>query len=209
MNKKQIQILYIHGGGTFKNNEEYIEYLKTREIKIEETERWSDEYFDKKLSKKFKMIKPKMPCKENAKYEEWKIQFERYLEKIDQNLVLIGTSLGGIFLAKYLSENTLNKNIISTYLIAPPFDAKSVNEKEIYGGFELKDNLEKIEENCKKVVFMFSKNDNVVNISAKTGYQEKLKKSEFIEFEDKNGHFKISKFPEIIEMLKEDYKNNI
>jgi len=205
--KKLIQILYIHGGGFFKTQEEYIKYLKTREINIEEKEKWSGSYLDEKLSKKFKIIKPKMPCKENAKYEEWKIQFERYLEKMDQDLVLIGTSLGGIFLAKYLSENTLDKNIISAYLIALPFDAKSVNKKEICGGFELKENLEKIEKNCKKVVFMFSKNDKVVNISAITGYQKTLKNSEFMEFEDKNGHFQISEFPEIIEMLKEDYKN--
>jgi len=54
---------------------------------------------------------------------------------------------------------------------------------------------------------MFSKNDKVVNISAITGYQKTLKNSEFMEFEDKNGHFQISEFPEIIEMLKEDYKN--
>lgn len=205
--KKLIQIIYIYGGEIFNIQKEYIEYLKTREINIEEKEKWSGSYLNKKLSKKFQIIKPKMPCKENAKYEEWKIQFEKYLEKTNKDLILIGSSLGGIFLTKYLSENIIDKNIISTYLIAPPFDAKSVNEKEIYGGFELKENLEKIEKNCEKIVFMFSKNDKVVCISAKTGYKEKLKNSEFIEFEDKNGHFKVSEFPEIIEMLKKDYKN--
>jgi len=43
-----------------------------------------------------------MPCIENAKYNEWKIQFEKYLKRTDNDLILIGMSLGGIFLTKYL-----------------------------------------------------------------------------------------------------------
>ena len=63
-----------------------------------------------------------MPLQDNAKYEEWKILFERYIPHLKDNVILMGNSLGGIFLAKYLSENKFPKKILSTYLTCPPFD---------------------------------------------------------------------------------------
>ena len=69
-----------------------------------------------------------MPLQENAKYNDWKIFFERYIPFLRNNVILIGASLGGIFLAKYLSENKFPKKILSTYLICPPFDNTTLGE---------------------------------------------------------------------------------
>ena len=99
------QIFLIHGGMTFKNKKSYLHFLKTRKISIKEKIRWSDDYLRKKLGKKFEVIKPRMPLQDNARYNEWKINFERYFPKLRNGVILIGSSLGGIFLAKYLSEN--------------------------------------------------------------------------------------------------------
>src|SRR3989338_2977649 len=120
--KKKTQIMLIHGGMTFKNKKDYLRFLKNREISIEKKVRWSDDYLDKKLSRSFEIIKPRMHLSENAKYSEWKIYFERYFPYLRNNIILIGGSLGGIFLAKYLSENKFPKKILSVYLICPPFD---------------------------------------------------------------------------------------
>jgi hypothetical protein len=54
---------------------------------------------------------------------------------------------------------------------------------------------------------MFSKDDAIVPISHADKYKKKLKNANFIIYESKNGHFKIPEFPEIIEMIKADYKN--
>jgi hypothetical protein len=78
MPKNKIQVLIIHGGMTFKNNKDYLNFLKIREISIERKKYWSDEYLTKGLGNNFEIIRLRMPLADNAKYEEWKIHFERH-----------------------------------------------------------------------------------------------------------------------------------
>jgi len=200
--KKRTQILLIHGGTTFKNKKDFLHFLKNRKISIKKKIKWSDEYLDKQLGAKFEIIKPAMPLKEDAKYDEWKIYFERYFPFIKNNIILIGSSLGGIFLAKYLSEHKFPKRIKSSYLIAPPFD-NTLEGEDLVGGFKLKSNLHLLEKNSKNLCLMFSKDDNVVPVSHAEKYRKKLKNAKIIIYESKNGHFKISEFPELIKMIKE------
>lgn len=203
--KKKTQIFMIHGGMTFKNKKDHLHFLKTRKISIEEKMNWSNEYLKKNLGKKFVLIKPHMPSGDNAKYKEWKIHFERYFPLLRNNIILIGTSLGGIFLAKYLSEHKFPKKILSTYLICPPFD-DTLKGENLVGGFKLKSDLSLIEKNSKHLNLMFSKDDDVVPVSHAEKFREKLKNANIIIYKSKNGHFRISKFPEIVKMIKADVR---
>jgi predicted alpha/beta hydrolase family esterase len=103
------QVFMVHGGMTFKNHKDYLHFLKTREVSIEEKRRWNGEYLQKKLGRNFAIIRPRMPLSDNAKYEDWKIYFERFIPLLNDNVIFIGSSLGGIFLAKYLSEHKFPK----------------------------------------------------------------------------------------------------
>lgn len=199
--KKKVQILLIHGGNTFKNRADYLKYLKTKKISIEKKVRWSEGYFDKELGKSFEIIKPRMPLQDDAKYEDWKIWFERYIPFLRNNVILIGGSLGGIFLAKYLSEHKFPKKILATYMICPPYD-NTLPDEDLVGGFKLKSDLSLIEKNCKNTTFIFSKDDDVVPVSHAEKYKSKLKDVKFIIYKSKNGHFRVSKFPEIVRMIK-------
>ena len=194
------QLLFIHGGMTFNNHEEYINYLRTRTIRIVNDPHWNEKFLDEELYD-FQIIKPKMPRKENSVYEEWKIHFERHTEFIEDNVTLVGFSLGGVFLAKYLSENKYPKKINSLHLIAPPFDG-SMPEEDLAGGFELSDDLSLIEEQCSNVHLYFSKDDFIVPIQHASLYKEKLPNSNFHIFESKNGHFLTPEFPELIKNIK-------
>lgn len=205
MKKEKPQIFMIHGGMTFKNRKDYINYLKNRNVSTEEKKGWHGNYIKKKVGKKFDIIKPRMPLQDNAKYEEWKMVFESYFPLLRKNIILIGSSLGGIFLAKYLSENKFPKKILSTYLICPPFDDTIPNE-DLVGGFKLNQDLSMIKKNSKHLTLMFSADDDVVPVSHAEKFRNKIKDANIIIYESKNGHFKISKFPEIIKMIKKDYK---
>jgi len=204
--KKKTQIFIIHGGGTYKNYKDYLRHLKTRKIKIEKRVNWTADYLNKELGKRFEIIKPRMPLQDNAKYEEWKIHFERHFPYLRNNIILIGGSLGGIFLAKYLSENKFPKKILSVFLVCPPFD-NILPDEDLVGSFKLKSDLSLLEKNAKNLYLMFSKDDDAVPVSHAEKYRKKLKNAKIIIYKSKNGHFQIPKFPEIIRMIKNDVKN--
>ncbi|MEK7134325.1 MAG: alpha/beta fold hydrolase [Patescibacteria group bacterium] len=201
--KKKTQILFIHGGMTFKSRKDYIQYLKTRDISLVKKKRWHGDYMDQKLGKRCEIIRPMMPIAENAKYEDWKIYFERYIPHLRHGVILIGGSLGGIFLAKYLSEHTFPKRIRSIYLVCPPFD-NSLPGEDLVGGFILQKNLSRLEKSARRLTLLFSKNDDVVPPAHAEKYARKLKHANIIIYKHIKGHFQIEKFPEIVRMINDD-----
>lgn len=203
---KKIQVLLVHGGMTFKNEKDYLLYLKTKSISTEKKISWTGEYLEKSLGKRFQVIAPRMPLQDNAKYRDWEILFNRYLTLLKGNFIIIGSSLGGVFLAKYLSENKLPKKALSTYLVCPPFDNSLLGE-DLVGGFELKSDLSLLEQNSKNLHLLFSKDDDAVPVAHAEKYAKKLKTAHIVIYKSKNGHFNISKFPEIVKMIKEDIKS--
>jgi len=205
--RKKIQVLFIHGGMTFKNKKDYLNFLKKRKIRVKDRIKWHDQYLKENLGGNFEIIKPRMPLPENAKYKEWKIHFERYFPYLRNNIILIGESLGGVFLAKYLSEHKFPKKIISAYLVCAPFD-NSLEGEDLVGGFKLKSNLSLIEKNAKRLHLLFSKNDDVVPIAHAKKYEKKLKNANIVIYKHIKGHFKIAKFPEIIKMIKNDVEQS-
>ena len=205
--KSKTQVVFIHGGMTFLTQKDYIHFLKTRPVSTSQNVRWQDSYLKEKLGSGFEVIKPRMPLQDNSRYLDWKLHFERFIPLLRDGVVLIGSSLGGIFLAKYLSEHKFPKRILSTYLVCAPFD-DTVQGEDLCNGFKLKSNLSLLEDNCPNLVFMFSKDDNVVPVAHAEKYRKKLKNAKIIIYESKNGHFQIEKFPEIIKMIKVDAKKN-
>ena len=191
------QLLFIHGGTTFEKGEDYIHFLRTRPITLTLSERWSGSFLDRELGNTFEIIRPRMPLKENARFSDWKIHFERYIPYLHNNVVLIGESLGGIFLIKYLSENLFPKKISSLLLVAPPFDNTLPNE-ELSGGFILEGDLSLLSRQINNIYFFFSKDDSVVPIS----HMQKYEDAKYSVLSGKNGHFNVPEFPEIIDVIK-------
>lgn len=188
---------------TFKNKQSYLDFLWKRSVSIEKRTTRENEYLWKKLAKKIKIIKPYMPCKDNAKYHEWKIHFEKYLPYINEQTILIWKSLGGIFLAKYLSENQLSHKILSVYLVCPPYNNK-LNNEDLVGWFKLPADLSMLQWSCKNLYLLFSQDDPIVPINHSEKYRKKLNNAKILIYNNKNGHFKIEKFPEIIKLINKD-----
>jgi predicted alpha/beta hydrolase family esterase len=203
--KTKHQILIIHGGETFRTKKDYLHYLKTKKVSLEKRINWAGDYFENELGDSFQVIRPRMPLQDNARYKDWKIIFERYIPLLQDNVILIGNSLGGIFLAKYLSENKFPKKILSTYLSCAPFD-DSMPDEDLAGGFKLKKNLSLLNTCSKNLYLLFSKDDNVVPVSHGQKYAKHLANAKLHIFDDKNGHFNVPTFPEIIRMIKGDVK---
>lgn len=199
------QILYIHGGMTPANRKAYLRWLRTRPITLEKKVVWDGAYLDKALGKKLQIIRPRMPLQDHAYYNEWMIHFRRFIPKLKPNVILIGQSLGGIFLAKYLSENRFPKRILSVYLVCPPFD-NTLPTETLAGGFKLKSDLSLLEKQATNLRLLFSKNDDVVPVSHADKYRRKLPKAKIHVYPRVKGHFLISRFPQIVRMIKQDVK---
>jgi uncharacterized protein len=194
------QIVAIHGGNTFEDYEDYLNSLRTKEISLEKIrfKGWK-ENLKEELGESFDVITPKMPNGQNARYLEWKIWFERIIPLLNDEIIFIGHSLGGIFLAKYLSEKTYPKKIKATILIAAPFNEEDGGESLM--DFNLPSSLTKIEEQGGEVYLIQSKDDLVVKFGQFEKYKKALPNAKTIVFEDR-GHFHQESFPEIIELIK-------
>src|SRR3989304_2754447 len=154
------QIVIIHGGTTFDTYEEYLKYLNSCELTLEKINKkdWKDGLGSK--LPEFEVIYPKMPNAKNARYPEWKIWFEKLFPLLGDSVTLIGHSLGGIFLAKYLSENSFLRKIDSLHLIAAPYDTEVC--KETLADFALCDKVGKLANLTKNIFFYQSKDDTAV-----------------------------------------------
>lgn len=199
------QIVFIHGGNAYSNNEDFLTDLRTKEIedplgdKIVE-KRWQPSLREI-LHDTHEVYYPSMPSSKNAKYQEWKIWFERYHAFLHDGVILIGHSLGGYFLAKYLSEEKMPVRIHSLYLLAAPF------ENDDFGGEDGGDfafDPEKLHQLAAQVgaVFIFhSKDDPIVPYAHALKYAEALPNAKLVSFEDKN-HFILEEFPEIVDSIR-------
>lgn len=200
MPKNKGQIFLIHGGMTFKSKKDYLLFLKNRPVSIEKKVSWSGEWLDKKLGKKFDIIRPRMPLQDNARYAEWKIHFEKFIPLFQSGVILMGVSLGGIFLAKYLSENRFPVKRGGVVLVCPPFD-NTLSGEDLVGGFTLPANLSLLEKNAKQVFLLFSEDDDVVPVFHAEKFRKKLKHATVTVYPTKNGHFKVAEFPEIVKII--------
>jgi len=198
------QIVIIHGGTSFKTYKDYLSYLKTKEISLEKLrprKDWKDTLASE-IGDDYEILMPRMPDSTNARYDEWKLWFSRIAEILNGEVILIGHSLGGIFLAKYLSENAFPKRIRSTILIAAPFDDEdNLEGRESLADFTLPPSLTKLTEQGGKIYLIHSKDDPVVPFGQLQKYQKALPEAETVVFEDRE-HFNQETFPEIIELLK-------
>lgn len=193
------QVIIIHGGTTFDTYEEYWEYLKASTLSLEGIRRrgWKD-YLAEKLPE-FEVVYSKMPNAMNARYSEWKLWFEKLVPLLEGPVVLVGHSLGGIFLAKYLTENKFPNPIQSLHLVAAPYDAEI--SKESLADFDIGHAAEGLAEVAPKIFLYHSKDDTAVPYGDAEKYARDIPSATLRSFEDR-GHFLQEEFPELVEDIK-------
>lgn len=199
MSMKQ-QVVVIHGGTSFDTHEDYIDFIKTRELTLEKLKQPDDwkASLARELGDEFEVLLPKMPNGTNVRYAEWQIWLERCIPFLQDNVILIGHSLGGIFLAKYLSENTFPKRITATLLVAAPVSQTSTVES--LKDFTLPPSLAKMAAQAGTIYIVHSKDDPVVPFTEVARYQHLLPAVKTMIFADR-GHFNQERFPELVALL--------
>ena len=192
------QVVVIHGGDTFETYEKYLDFLRSFEIDSLDyfTHKSWKSSLQEKLGAEFEVILPRMPNKINAKYLEWRIWFEKLVPLLNPEVILVGHSMGGIFLAKYLSENNFPKKILGTFLVSAPYDAETFEYTLV--DFVLPADLKKFEEQGGKIYLYHSTDDDVVPFDNLEKYKKQLPSATARVFEDR-GHFNQEDFPELVQ----------
>lgn len=192
------QVIVIHGGDSFDTYEKFLDSLKNWEVTINSFLPKSDwkSSLQEELGDEYEVLSPRMPNKQNARYNEWKIWFERMFPFLADEVVLVGHSMGGLFFAKYLSENVFPKKIDALFLVAACH-----NNTEDIGDFRTADDLSGVSKQCASIHLFHSKDDRVVAVSEAETYQKVWPEAKLHLFEDR-GHFNQQDFPELVGEIK-------
>lgn len=199
------QIFYIHGGESYETYVDFIERIKTKDIwdlpSVTQVGKWTGTLAEN-LGDEYEVFMPQMPNKQNAKYEEWKIWFERHFDHLQDDVILMGCSLGAMFLYKYFIENTPPFSVNALILMASPLPELLPSEEKDCGDFTFETNsVGRIAGKARKVIIMHSKDDFVVPYEHAVKLKEALPEAELVTFEDKN-HFLVEELPELVELIK-------
>ena len=93
----------------------------------------------KSLHLPFTLHAPAMPEPENPRYKNWKLVIEKHFNKINGSIILIGHSLGGSVLLKFLSEEKIKIHIAAMFLISTPYWGMKnweIDEFTLHSNFE-------------------------------------------------------------------------
>lgn len=202
MNEKQ-QIVHIHGGMTFNSYEDYLRVLSELDISFEhpkDMSQWNRDYYRVLDKNNYEVMLPEMPSGNNAKYSEWKIWFEKIIPFLNnKDVIFVGHSLGGTFLAKYLSENEFKHGIKQLHLVAAVYDYE--DEWEQLGDFRIKEDFPGLLSDRDISIHLYhSHDDDLVPFEEMEKFHQKLPQAEIHAFNDQ-GHFLGNDFPELFEAI--------
>jgi len=122
--------------------------------------------------KGFTVSVPEMPRTDLPKFSAWLQKLKETIGNPDEDLFLVGHSLGCITILKYLESLENDKKIGGAVLVAGFTD--NLGFKEIANFFEEPVNLEKIKNRCKKFVAIHSDNDPYVSLKYGDEFKNKL-----------------------------------
>lgn len=192
------QVVIINGGSSYNSYDRYLDDLKFSPIDYERLKKSSTwrEWISNEMPEADVLL-PRFPNAQNAVYDEWKIYFENLIPLFGDEVVLVGYSLGAMFLVKYLNQNKLDQKVDKICLIAPSYDDESVEDM---GSFKIQ-SANGLPQNTDEIHLFHSVDDFVSPYSELAKFESDLPKAKVHRFTDRN-HFFQPTFPELLEVLK-------
>jgi valyl-tRNA synthetase/predicted alpha/beta hydrolase family esterase len=203
-------IIFIHGGEIWKDRDTYRSKIESGELnwlwfKDEANSNknsWKSQIQEYCNINKIQTLSPQFPNKTNADYAKWKMVFEQILPYLNPNTILIGHSLGSMFLTKYLSESELNFGKL--FLVSGGlWDANDLEREDFNIDFEIKE-LELLKNLNDKIYIIHSTDDKIVNVQKSLDLKQKLPNANLIELEN-YGHLN-SQCEELLKLIKNQLK---
>jgi uncharacterized protein len=128
---------------------------------------------------------PEMPDEDRPVYEAWKERIAKELDALEGEVILVGHSLGGSILLKYLSEEA-EKPIAGLFLVATPY--WGVGDWEV-GEYALRENFASQIPKEMTVFLYHSRDDEVIPFAHAALYAQKLPRATVWEFDGRRHQF--------------------
>jgi predicted alpha/beta hydrolase family esterase len=188
---QKTDIILIHGGNSYTTHQAYIDAITSYNPRYRDGYVSWKSHINGELEQYYDVYQPQMPSKDNAKFDEWKIVFDKVLDTTHKNSILIGHSLGANFLTHYLSKYTPDKHIKQIHLISG-----CIAE----GDFKEPKDWDAITQQCSDIHLWHSEDDPVVPYQEAVYMDLKLVDSTLHTFKDRK-HFNQPYFPELVSHL--------
>ncbi|WP_028782444.1 RBBP9/YdeN family alpha/beta hydrolase [Thalassobacillus devorans] len=147
-------------------------------------------YLQDALGPEYDVLYPEMPNEGEPDYGTWKVQIEEFLSRLNGEVILVGHSVGGSVLLKYLTHEKVTNHITGVLLIAPPYDESVLPEASSLKFDQLP-----------RMFFYHSRDDEIVPFSHLTFFAEKLPKAAIRKF-DGRGHQFCNDLSEVVMDIK-------
>lgn len=205
-------VIFIHGGEIWQDKEAYKNKIQSGELNWlwfknslgASKPSWKTQIQDFCQQHQIQTLSPQFPNKTNADYTKWKWVFEQMLPSINSNSILVGHSLGSMFLSKYLSENDLDCKAV--FLISGGLWNNNEQESENFNasfGVNGFDSLQKLGD---KVFIVHSKDDKVVDFQRSLNLKSELPEANLVEL-DGFGHLSVE-CDELLGLIKSKIETN-
>ncbi|WP_042221180.1 alpha/beta hydrolase [Oceanobacillus manasiensis] len=158
------------------------------------------DYLKKECINSHSVIHPTMPTPMDPFYAEWKEEIRRTLDLMEGEVTLIGHSLGGSVLLKYLAEERVNIPINKLISIATPY--WGINGEWQRKDFILTPNFSENLSKIPKIIFFHSKLDPIVPLEHMHRFTEHIHQAIVHELEG-DAHLFTDGLPELVEVLRE------
>lgn len=197
-------IIHIHGGVPMQDYQEYTKMIEGWNYtpKDEGITKWTKRYYEYLSEDQYTVVQPDMPNKYYADYDLWAAWFKKVVATISKEVILVGYSLGAVFLAKWLSqsENASLIKVASLHLVAGPYNHSS--DDEPLGNFSIEsgDTFSTIPVDHNNIYLYYSKDDSIVSYLEYKKYKKHVPEAQLLLFENR-GHFFQEAFPELFENI--------
>jgi predicted alpha/beta hydrolase family esterase len=175
-----IDVLFIHGAGPQSGDQGSTPFVKK---------------LRRGLGATYKVTCPTMPVPTKPSYERWKLELEKRLPDGRSPQILVGHSLGGSVLLKYLSEQNRVVRAVGLFIVAAPYwDSTDWEVEE----FVLQKDFSRSFPSTLKIHLYQSRNDEVVPMEHLSHYAKSIPEAKVRTVED-GGHTFKDGLPELVQ----------
>lgn len=178
------QILFIHGAGNKRRS--YGSGKLIAELQ-------------EKLGSDYEVVSPDMPDPDSPHYLAWRDQIKQELTILNEDIILIGHSVGGSVLMKLLAEEEPLRRIRALFLVASPYWGK--DEQWQAAEYFLPEDFAEELPPISQITLYHSREDGVVPFEHLGFYKEKIPHAT-IRILDGDDHYFTSGLPELVHDVK-------